>query len=556
MAVDFWSPSYRASASDLTVAISPLGLVELADEEFEVHGPRLNRYSAAWAWYLGHHWAYRREFGESQFYMNYVRTMSDYITNFTFGKGVQFRTPEQNNAIIPHLLNKVWGQHNNKEHVLWEMGQLASVTGDCFVKVAYEEPYVDPIGIPIPGKIRILPLNPAHCFPEYHPHDRTRLLRFKLKYRFWGTASEGTRQVYTFTEIITDDTVEQYINDELVDTYPNAIGHIPIVHIPNTTISSSPWGQSDIWDIIPLNRELNEKMAEVSDIINYHAAPVTIITGAKASQLERGPKKVWAGLPKDSNVFNLESRGEMSGALEYISVIKRTMHELTGVPETALGQTQPISNTSGVALAIQYQPMMNRYSMKKSHFTRGLERVNEIVIRTAAIFQPHLLLYDPSVSGQPEKDNAIELDPTDPLTYQTTCHWPDPLPVDVLITLNEVQAKLALGLESKRGALKLLGEEFPNEKMSEVFEEQMDDALDQGSLEMFNAQVQQAIFAATGMLPPEGATPAGNDSSESGSEGGGILPGVPAPGVDAGMLDNLIQRAYGARFAQRRVPEE
>ena len=551
MAVDFWSPSYRASASDLTVAISPLGLVELADEEFEVHGPRLNRYSAAWAWYLGHHWAYRREFGESQFYLNYVRTMSDYITNFCFGKGVQFRTPEQNNAIIPHLLNKVWGQHNNKEHTLWEMGQLASVTGDCFVKVAYEEPYVDPIGIPIAGKIRILPLNPAHCFPEYHPHDRNRLLRFKLKYRFWGTASEGTRQVYTFTEILTDETVEQYINDELVDTYPNAIGHVPVVHIPNTTISSSPWGQSDIWDIIPLNRELNEKMAEVSDIINYHAAPVTIITGAKASQLERGPKKVWAGLPKDSNVFNLESRGEMAGALEYIQHVKRTMHEITGVPETALGQTQPISNTSGVALAIQYQPMMNRYTMKKVHFTRGLQRVNELIIRTAAVFEPQMLLFDASVSEVPEKDNAIELDPTDPLTYQTTVHWPDPLPVDVLITLNEIQAKLALGLESKRGALKILGEEFPNEKMGEVFEEQMDDALDAGTLEMFNAQIMQAVFAATGMLPPDGAAPPAGASN---GEDPGIFPGVGASGADAGLLDNLIQRAYGARLAQRRVP--
>lgn len=554
MAVDFWSPSYRASASDLTVAISPLGLVELADEEFEVHGPRLNRYSAAWAWYLGHHWAYRREFGESQFYLNYVRTMSDYITNFCFGKGLQFRTPEQNNAIIPHLLNKVWEQHNNKEHTLWEMGQLASVTGDCFVKVAYEEPYVDPVGIPIAGKIRILPLNPAHCFPEYHPHDRTRLLRFKLKYRFWGTASEGTRQVYTFTEILTDETVEQYINDELVDTYPNAIGHIPVVHVPNTTISSSPWGQSDIWDIIPLNREVNEKMSEVSDIINYHAAPVTIITGAKASQLERGPKKVWAGLPKDSNVFNLESRGEMSGALEYIQHIKRTMHELTGVPETALGQTQPISNTSGVALAIQYQPMMNRYTMKKVHFTRGLQKINELVIRTAAIFEPQLLVFDPSVSEMPEKDNAIELDPADPLTYQTTVHWPDPLPVDVLITLNEIQAKLALGLESKRGALKILGEEFPNEKMSEVFEEQMEDAMDTGTLEMFNAQIQQAVFVATGMLPPDGAAPPGGASTGEGDDG--VFPGVGMSGADAGLLDNLVQRAYGARFAQRRIPSE
>jgi hypothetical protein len=35
MTIDFSSPSQRAAGSDLTVAISPLGLVELADEEFE-----------------------------------------------------------------------------------------------------------------------------------------------------------------------------------------------------------------------------------------------------------------------------------------------------------------------------------------------------------------------------------------------------------------------------------------------------------------------------------------------------------------------------------------
>lgn len=47
MAISFVSPSYRAASSDLTIAISPLGLVELADEEFEVHGPRLNRYASS-----------------------------------------------------------------------------------------------------------------------------------------------------------------------------------------------------------------------------------------------------------------------------------------------------------------------------------------------------------------------------------------------------------------------------------------------------------------------------------------------------------------------------
>ena len=557
MAIDFWSPSYRASASDLTVAISPLGLVELADEEFEVHGPRLNRYSSAWAWYLGHHWSYRREMGESQFYMNYVRTMSDYITNFCFGKGVQFKTPEQNNAIIPHLLDDVWNTHNNKHKVLWEMGQLAGVTGDCFVKIAYEEPFVDTAGVTHEGRIRVIPLNPAHCFPEYHPHDRDRIIRFKLKYRFWGTSAEGTRQVYTFTEILTDENIQQFINDELIDEYQNVLGSVPVVHIANVSISSSPWGQSDIWDIIPLNRELNEKMTEVSDIINYHAAPVTIITGAKASQLERGPKKVWAGLPKDANVFNLESRGEMSGALEYIQFLKRTMHEITGIPEAALGQFQPVSNTSGVALAIQYQPLMNRYQMKKIHFTKGLERINELIIRTAAVFRPDMLVYNQLRAAKPERDNLLQLDPADPITYKTTCHWPDPLPVDVLIKLNEVQAKMSLGLESKRGALRILGEEFPNEKMEEIFEELMDDAIDQGSLTMLSSQIQSAVMMATGMLPNnEGpvATSAGGSDVSSAGNSQGSMPGTAVNPVESDLMNQLVSKAYGARFAQRRNP--
>ena len=560
--MDFWSPSYRASSNDLTVSISPLGLVELADEEFEVHGPRMNRYSAAWAFYLGHHWSYRRETGEANITMNYVRTMSDYITNFCFGKGIQFKVPEQNAAVIPYLLQQVWETHNNKHTVLWELGQLASVTGDAFCKVAYEDSYQDGMGVTHPGRIRVIPLNPAHSFPEYHPHDRDRLLRFKLKYRFWGTSPEGTRQVYTFTEILTDDLIEQYVNDELIDQYPNPIGTIPIVHIPNMSISSSPWGQSDIWDIIPLNRELNEKMTEVSDIINYHASPVTIITGAKAAQLERGPKKVWAGLPKDAKVFNLESRGEMAGALEYIQFLKRTMHEITGVPENALGQTQPISNTSGTALAIQYQPIMNRYHMKRIHFTKGLQKINELIIRTAVVFAPEALVYNPSVAEQPEPDQLPQLDPADPLTYRTEIHWPEPLPVDVLIKLNEVQSKMGMGLESKKGALRILGEEFPNEKMAEIFEELRDDLLDQGALDMLRAQINQAVMMSTGMVPgPDGtanvvSAGGANVTAAGNGDNAGTLPGMQVSPEGAGMMNNLVAKAYGARLAQRRVPDE
>jgi len=566
MSMNFASPSMRAAGQDLTVSISPLGLVELADEEFEVHGPRLNRYAQNWAFYLGHHWAYRREAGEPQITFNYVRAFADFITNFTFSRGVQFKTAPATEAIVPALLKRVWEVDNNKESVLWEMGQQGGVSGDCFVKVAWEPEFEDPSGAYHPARVRILPLNSAYAFPEWHPHDRERMIRFKLKYRFWGTAPEGTRQVYTYTEILTDEFIEEYVNDELIDQRPNPLGAIPVVHIPNIRVSGSPWGLADISDIIGLNREYNEKSAEISDIINYHAAPVTIITGAKASNLEKGPKKVWSLPAKEAQVFNLEGGTAAVGpAMEYLESIKRAMHEMTGVPESALGQMQPISNTSGVALAIQYQPMMQRYNTKRMTYTLGFCKINEFVLRTLFTFSPETLAYDPTTEGILQDEQPPVLDPADPLVYQSDVHWPPPLPVDNLIKLNEIQAKMALGLESKRGALADLGAEFPDEKIQEIFEELVQDAKEQGALDMIKTQLQSVILNVTGIMPGEGGGPVDSQDDSGTSGGPGGQAGSPPAGVTQigvinaeainKLMTDLVTQAYGTKMPQRRNPD-
>lgn len=577
MGVDFHSPSFRASSSDLTIAISPLGLVELADEEFEVHGPRLNRYAHNFAFYLGHHWAYKREMGEPQITFNYVKAFSDFITNFTFGRGVNFRAPKYTQAIVPPLLKRVWEIDNKKDRVLWEMGSVGSVTGDCFVKIAYEEPWVDAVGRTHSGRVRILPLNPSHCFPEWHPHDRDRLIRFKLKYRFWGTAPEGTRRVFTYTEIITESEIIEYVNDELLpeSPRPNPLGMIPVVHIPNVMVSGSPWGLADIGDITNLNREFNEKATDISDIINYHAAPVTVVKGAKVSQLEKGPKKVWGGIPANGDVYNLELHGNLANSMSYLELVKRGMHELTGVPETALGQMQPISNTSGVALAIQYQPTMQRYSLKKINYGVGLEKINEIVLLTLAVKEPMVLQYDPTSDATLNDENEPVLDPSDPGIYRTTVHWPPPLPVDVLIKMNEIQAKMGLGLESKRGALRELGYEFPEEKMDEVFKELVSDAKDQGALDLLRLQIQSNLMMMTGMpMGDDGTGAPAVTSTGKARDGGTTASPAPAqqpvglggpvnlPGSlggyeaqkEAQLMAELVTKAYGTKAPQRRNP--
>lgn len=574
--LDFSPPSYRAASSDLTISISPLGLVELADEEFEVHGPRLNRYSLNWAMYLGHHWGYRRESGEMQISVNYYRAFNDFLSRFVFGKGVHFRSPKATEAIIPDRLERIWEVDNDKMRVLLEMGQQGGITGDVFVKIAYEEPWVDSAGGNHPGKVRILPLNSSFAFPEFHPHDRTRLLRFKQKYRFWGTSLEGTRQVFTYTEILTDDTIEEYINDELIDSRPNPLGLVPVVHIPNVPVSGSPWGLADAHDIITLNRAYNEISTDVADIINYHASPVTVIVGAKASNLEKGAKKVWGGLPKDAQVFNLEGGAQgIEGALKYLELLKRSMHEIMNIPETALGQVQPISNTSGVALSIQYQPLMNRYSQKVAQYGVGIEKINEIALRTLALKEPMQFTYNPDEDGPIKEGQLTQLDFADPITYKNYVQFPQPLPLDKLIILNEIQTKIGMGLESKEGALRTLGEEFPEEKLQEIRQELISDAGADGALQLVKIQIQKAIMDMTGMMPgPDGNSAIPMQPTELG-DGDIMGDGIEGPQTDenvkdpsqeqmigieksqeAAIREKLVTEAYGTKIPQRRTVDK
>lgn len=547
MPVEFNSPSFRASSSDLTVAISPLGLVELADEEFEVHGPRINRYANGWAWYLGHHWAYRRPAGESQVTFNYAKAFSDYLTNFTFSKGIGFSTPKETEAIIPHVLKRVWNQDNDQKRILWEIGNMGSVSGDSFVKVAYEEPWVDSIGRTHAGRLRIIPLNSSFCFPEFHPHDRTRLIRFKLKYRFWGTSLEGTRQVFTYTELLTEDTVEEYVNDELIDSRPNQLGQIPIVHIPNTIVSSGPWGLSDIQDITELNREYNEKATEISDIINYHAEPVTIVSGAKASQLEKGTNKIWGGLPDKAKVYNLDNGVNLSGPLAYLDMVKRGMHELTGVPENALGQTQPMSNTSQAAQQNTYQSLMIRYHQKQITYGAGIRRINELAILIIALKEPWMLQYDYfRAEGVALKQGQYAaLDPADPRTYENEVEWPSPMPLDIQSLILEVQGLMSLGLESKRGALRRLGEDMPDQKIAEIFEEQIEDTKEDAARQILQAEGMLAAQILTGALMPEQP-----ESSNSSGEGEGAP--APAPSIPPHVLEFIEE--VSAMAHQGRLP--
>ncbi len=116
------------------------------------------------------------------------------------------------------------------------------------------------------------------------------------------------------------------------------------------------------------------------------------------------------------------------------------------------------------------------------------------------------------------------------------------MPMDTLITINEVQAKMAMNLESRKGALRDLGEQFPDQKMREIFEEMVEDAKEQGALDLIRSQLAAFNLAATGMTP-DGQPLMGQD------EQGNPVPAQPP--VDPALAGEIQQLAYGIMPPQR-----
>lgn len=569
MALDFPSPSQRAGT--LAMQISPLGLVELSEEEFEIHGPRMQRYANAAAFYLGHHWSYVEPTGEPQLTLNYTKSLSDFLVNFCFSKGVAFKSDKMYTHLVPALLDRVWSRDNDKGRILWETGNMGSIFGDVFVKVTYEKGWTDPLGFRMPPRVRIIPVNPSYVFPRWHPHDKERLEELKIKYRFWSTAEDGTRLTNTYVEILTDTEIREYVNDTLVSQRENPVGVIPVVHIQNAPAIGSPWGLSDIWEILGTNQEYNEKSTEISDIINYHANPITVVTGGKAPAMDVGPNKVWGVDNENAKVYNLENNFQgLQAAVAYLDMLKTYMFEAMGVPVTALGQEQAISNTSGVALSIQYMPTMQKFSLKQVTYGQGYKRICALALRTLFIFEPEALLYDEETDGIIQPGQPLIADRSDPALYDIDVDWAPPLPVDLLIKLEEIQLKLALRLESRKGALRDLGEEFPDEKLLELAQELIEDAKDQAAIDMIKAHVAAVLAALTGVIP-EGMEPAPGQEPVKNADGSTTAPAQPpvmqqAAGMSLPKLDisaftgddarnlmaEIVTRAYGYKEQARR----
>jgi hypothetical protein len=139
--------------------------------------------------------------------------------------------------------------------------------------------------------------------------------------------------------------------------------------------------------------------------------------------------------------------------------------------------------------------------------------------------------------------------------------------LDKLIVLNEIQSLLSLGLQSKEGALRDLGEEFPEAKLQEIRQELIDDAVADGAFRLIQTEIENEIMTITGGAAAPDATPGAPAAAGAPAGQEAAAPSAPQPILDPATLDNvtageanlrqrLVTQAYGTRLPQRQVPQD
>lgn len=326
------------------------------------------------------------------------------------------------------------------------------------------------------------------------------------------------------------------------------VGFIPYITIDNIRNEGDTWGESDISQVRALNEQMNFLLSRKQYVVGRWLMPTLVWEGAPQNYLEVLTSTIGGGgaIPTrlGSRLYFLAYDRPNPAVQELETTLRQAILETAGLNEIAFQGTVHGYVNSGPSVNAQYQPLMSVNQKKQRVWQQGIELMYAMLLQIQEDIGDSdalgLTVINASVSKRNGSDGeVVKLSGTDIAGLRgVTITWPGLMPKDdagaAALEIQKAQA----GLQSFYTTLEKLGEEYPDDELARIREENSDPAL-KGQQVAEQTRANAAATSATASAAQAGVMP-GQD--------GGMPPGEEDPGA----MDDAALAAQGNPGARLR----
>lgn len=167
--------------------------------------------------------------------------------------------------------------------------------------------------------------------------------------------------------------------DQAVWDHPFA----PIVGAQNLPSPNTFYGLADLEPaILDQVEQLESVASDMRRIVRLHGHPVPVVIGEDSTRIASMDVSIGSliGIPNENAKLAQLQVAEITSSLSLFQELKTSLFESARIPKIALGDTMNAGPTSGVALRVEYQPLIEKTETKRMTYGRLLVETAERIL--------------------------------------------------------------------------------------------------------------------------------------------------------------------------------
>lgn len=425
------------------------------------HKSRIDRYKDNKQLFLGDHLGvfkkHRSKLTHSQkdllyISINLASIIAKKSADFLFGESIQVSAGKEDNSKEQKALDRLT-ENNDMNIKNYESSISNAYRGDSFYKVRVGQEFNGELPPDIDEyKVIIEQQNAEYVFPEtmvgddnkinvYHIavpertddelkelHESDWILHIESHYA--GRIEYSKFKLYPIEfnasgEILTWKIGYEY--PEYRKAVATGIGIPLVVHVPNFSLDDSWRGIDDLTEHRSLLDEINNRISQISDILDKHAdAPIAVPVGTLREDsagnvvYNVAQEKVFEIAGKDDVMpqYITNNNPQIDQAFKELEMLIDLLFTVSEIPSVALGRNDSgTSGSSGLSIKWRMNSLLSKINRKRQYYDKGLKRVyliaqmleNAVGIDTYNVTKPKLKFNDGLPKDRMEEANIMTI---------------------------------------------------------------------------------------------------------------------------------------------------